>query len=363
MNTLLEKKLTAYLVLAVLLLAAAASGNDQIDESLTVIREFFVGKQKEISKENINAEADPGCESLAWLAELQSNEQMRLNDKKAWSFYFPNLWHAWRRGQNGIPGAEKCRDEKLFLAFLRIYSLPKFSEANNFIDDIICTGFDKRIVEKYAEPLMQRYLVGRVDAKYMFDYRIPKSFVAHFPGIFMRQFETNRRELKQCKAPSTGDKYRLLRFNAYYGELAAQQELISLFASCPGDAKFVSEFNLLMGFMFVMASKESLIAVLSRFPEEIGAPDFDVSGYKRESPRYSILCGFKRLYPRDPFFVKYQHWLRDFGGVGMDAEIGGEKGVQKLFDEFKAWAKEKFGYEMDLSKSTPHINLQRLMFE
>ena len=91
--------------------------------------------------------------------------------------------------------------------------------------------------------------------------------------------------------------------------------------------------------------------------------DSSVSGYKRCSPRYQILSSFQLLYPNDEFFLKYCNYLRNHTGAIMDNEIGGEKGVQKLFDEFKAWAKMKFGYEMDLSKSTPHINLQRLCYD
>ena len=255
----------------------------------------------------------------------------------------------------------KWIDEKLFIAFLDIYLSPRLTVASDFVGNVICIGFDKRIIDKYAASLMRPFTTGKRDPRFMIGYHIPKDFATKFPDYFNRQFKINRDKL--CASSSLLEKCGYLHFNAYFREQEAIDKLIELFQTCPSDDESVLEFNFLLHCMFMIASKDSLIAVLSRFPEEIGAPEFDVSGYKRCSPRYQILSSFQSLYPNDGFFLKYSNYLRNHTGAIMDNEIGGEKGVQKLFDEFKAWAKVKFNYEMDLSRSTPHINLQRLRYD
>ena len=324
------------LFLAITLMANAA---ENVDVSLSVIREFFIGKQKTIIEKTADYGLDPKFEAIKWLEELQlQDKQLELNDENAWSFYIPSLWRALYMNQ-----PDRCDDERLFIAFLDIYSLPKLTNANIFVDDVICAGFNKKIVDKYAESLMKPFLAGKFPANSMVRYQIPKEFAGRFPDFFNRHFAINHRALAEIANPSIKDKCRWLEFNAYFGEPAAAQELISLFRSCSGDATSMVEFNILLEDMFLIASNDSLIAVLSRFPEEIGAPDFDVSGRKRCSPRYAILCGFNNLYPNDPFFIKYKSYIRPQGGIAMDKAIGSETGVKELFGEFRDWAKIKFG--------------------
>lgn len=340
-----------------------ANDAQSLDYSLSAIRAFFVGKQKEISKEKIDCEFDPKCEAIKWLSNLQSNKQIELNNEQVWSLYIPSLWRALYMNHPDSFRIDKCDNEKLFIAFLSIFLLPELTEANAFVDGIICTGFERQLIDKYADLLIKPFLTGKFDIEDMYSYRIPKEFAAFFPKVFERQFSINRKKLKQIQNPSIFDKCRYLEFNAYFGDPIAANELITLFKSCSGDANIALEFDALLSNMFMIASKDSLIAVLSRFSEEIGAPDFDVSGEKRSSPRYEILCGFKGLYPDDPFFVKYKSYIRTRRGIGMDKDIGGEAGVKQLFIEFREWAKNKFGYEIDLSNVTYHINLKRLRYE
>lgn len=332
-----------------------------LDESLTVIREFLRSKREAITMDAFDTTMDPECASLKWLATLQTNDQMSVDNQQVWQIYVPALWSTLQRSEkNSVRQLPMAVQEKLFVALIGFYFQPKAMYASSFASDVLFCDFDNWLIDKYSEELMRPFVSGpefsSQQMNTMLSCDVPKAIVIRYPDRLRKQFALNRAKI-ECAQKNRQDISSVFRrFNAIYGEPEAQRELISSFMSCSAELDSGVALGLLVGDMFAIGTREALVAVLSRFPEETGAPEFDVSGVKPRSPRYQMLLGFKRLYPDDPFFVKHRNHLRDEGGVAMDDEIGGEEGVKKLFEEFRDWAKAKFGYEMDLSKVTYHMN-------
>lgn len=342
-------------------LSVGVCAEGPLDESLTVIREFLRSKRAAITADVFDTTMDPECVSLKWLARLQTNSQLAVDNQQVWQIFVPSLWDTLQRSKNdSINQLPMPVQEKLFVALIRCYYHPDAMYASSFASDVIFCDFDHRLIDKYSEELMRPFISGpefsfqQMNAMLACD--VPKTIVVRYPDRLKKQFALNRAKIASAQKNQQDISSVFRRFNAIYGESEAQRELISSFLSCSAELDSGVALGLLVADMFAIGTREALIAVLSRFPEETGAPEFDVSGVKPRSPRYQMLLGFKRLYPDDSFFVKYRNNLRDEGSVTMDDEIGGEEGVKKMFEEFRDWAKAKFGYEMDLSKVTYHMN-------
>lgn len=349
-------------VLAMAVLAPVGAGADEpFDRTLTVFREFLTSKRSSIMNNGFAAREGHERASLEWLAKLQANAQMTVDNREVWLCYMPLLWDNVRSLDGESIKKMPINDqEELFAAVCDLYLHPESRLAGFFAGNIIFRDFDQRLVDKHADELMRPYLVGKefsVETMNMMLFRAtPKAIVTRYQDRLEKQFAINRAKVAEAKKANKDYDRVFLLFNAVYGEPAAQNEIISSFLSCSAELREGMALSVILDDMFAIGTREALVAVLSRFPEETGAPEFDVSGVKPRSPRYQMLVGFKRLYPDDPFFVKYRDHLHDNGSVAMDDEIGGEEGVKKMFEEFRDWAKAKFGYEMDLSKVTYHMN-------
>lgn len=347
-----------FMIMALLASEVIAAGNP-FDESLTVIREFLLDNRGAI-EQDVDRLTERVEDALRWLRQLQNTTQMDPGNEQVWTCHVPTLWNAIQSLNNDCESKPSLDEqEKLLKAFLSFYFHPDGKFADAFVEYVVF-GFDRQLICKYGDELMKPFMgageLTRRQMNVMIDIMVPKYLARRYPEWLQKQIVANRSRLDALKAANAPQDRLLLRFNAYYGEPEAEREKISSFLACPAE---LATFDELLSDMFIIDTHDSLVAVLSRFHEETGAPDFDVSGCKIGSPRYDMLRGFRRKYPGEPFFIKYREYLRD-EGVGMDEEIGGEEGVKKMFEEFRNWAKEKFNYEIDLSNVSYHVNLCRL---
>lgn len=147
-----------------------------------------------------------------------------------------------------------------------------------------------------------------------------------------------------------------LYFCAYLGDQESKKDLIDIFSKL----HFTDDsavFKFVVDLLLKLNTKDAGIAVLSRFHENVGAPNF----YTGDSPRYYILSELYKRYPNDDFFRQYKNYLEASSIFSSppypeDDYLGGEEGVRKLFAAFQEWAQKRFQYDLQLKNSIPKIN-------
>lgn len=144
-----------------------------------------------------------------------------------------------------------------------------------------------------------------------------------------------------------------LRYCAQMGDEASLQKLITLFGQLRWDGKDGgSDFRLAMKQLLEVATQDAVIAVLKRFRENAGSPEYRPGA----SPRAEILKMLLWRYPDDAFFESYRDYLASpFSDTILDSAIGGSTGVEKLYSELQTWVQKRFGYKLDLEGAEAKI--------
>ena len=62
-----------------------------------------------------------------------------------------------------------------------------------------------------------------------------------------------------------------------------------------------------------------------------------------------IIHAIRRNYPDDELFLKYFRLFFD------DVVLGGKDRIALIYKELEQWAKDKFNYDLDLSKANPTL--------
>lgn len=148
---------------------------------------------------------------------------------------------------------------------------------------------------------------------------------------------------------------------AYLGDIESKKKLIDIFLKL-NFADDSAVFKFMVDVLLKLNTKDAVLAVLSRFHENIGAPNF----YTGDSPRYYILSELYKLYRNDDFFKQYKNYLEASSIFSSppyfeDDSLGGEDGVVKLYNAFQEWAQKRFQYDLQLKNSIPKINNKNIV--
>ncbi len=246
----------------------------------------------------------------------------------------------------------KLSDDRPFKALLAIYAAGR----NRFQVFGLFFLFKEELLlansEAILEPLIKK---SKTDTDYLlikYAKEMTPAILNKHADFFNQAKENNWFHIYNDASLET--RVSLLAANAAWGDEKAARQLIDAFLHCPTSGATCEYFYALLDAMFLLGSRDALIAALSRFHEENVMPS-----RSEPSVRYKILRGFQRLCPDDWFFMKYRPYFvtRYDEGFPGDEKLGGLEGVKLLFADFQKWVKERYGYDLDLSGASCRINL------
>ena len=188
--------------------------------------------------------------------------------------------------------------------------------------------------------------------------RIPFSALAkqNNRDFFNELVKESKEKIKQLEEKndrkSISDRNKELLLCALFGDNESFALLLDFFYNSKG-----TDFYEYANILSILDTRESLSAIVSRFPENTGEPTF----YTDSSPRFKILRILFFKFHEDPFFLPYRTYLEEptvFSSPPNypDSFIGGEEGVKKLFSDLQKWTQERLGIELHFEKSIPKIN-------
>lgn len=163
-------------------------------------------------------------------------------------------------------------------------------------------------------------------------------------------YEKNQ-NTEQYKSGPMFFKLDMLHYCGMLGDQSSIQELIKIYKNLKWTDPWDADASQAMTSLLDIGTRDCLVAVLERFHENIGAPD-----YSGTSPRFTILQALWCKYRNDPFFAKYSRYLMPpLAGWVLDGEIGGEAGVRELYKGLIKWAKDNLQYDLNLDDADPKI--------
>lgn len=325
---------------------------------LETIRQFVVGNE-ELLRRDVADSPWEEKEARIWWKWFAAIKNTEITSPEGWlapatpEKPVPNKLDALQSLFSYVAGAQqrysgkKLADPGLYAAMLRLHR-----STEQWLRGIPYAGWELCFADELWLADSDFWMAPYFQGKYPMEQLarcVPAAAVAKYPEFFGKIMEDNRRKIGTLPPLPAREIAECLFFNSYFGDKESERGLIMAFLRAP-------DFGCEYEFLLELHTPAALKAILSRFREETGAPDFPVQpSLTKSSPRHDILWRIMSFYPNDDFFVKYRKYLSE--PDNLDSMIGGEAGVKQLFADLQKWAKERLDYDLDLTGASCHINL------
>ena len=237
----------------------------------------------------------------------------------------------------------KLNDEKLAGIMLSLYKFDNYRFSEYVRIDLWNDYLKNKHIDELMKPLIaeiKNYPLGMINV-----FLTPESREKYqeFINVKLQELKNERSKLKENN--------RELNKNLYdSARLGDNDSLNKLIKNYKNMVRSDSDFRNINGLLIKIGNRQTIEAVLSRFKENHGAPEY----YTGESIRCIILQDLYAKFPTEKPFCNYPSYLdykrnADTASQILDDHIGGEAGVKKLYQELSQWAKKKFDIDVDFS--------------
>ncbi len=239
-----------------------------------------------------------------------------------------------------------CHIQSLTLSLLPTLSV---SFVDKHIDNFIKPFIQNKYVLLNLE-ILPVSVNARTKYKWLYDKEINKTKKNYDMTINKNKLTVSG---KQEQIGNISLKARMLYKCIMLGEKKLIPELINLYKSVKTESNLHGEplpdAILLFNYLSKLGTRDCLIEILKRFPYNFGAPEY----YSNASHRIKILKILWNHYPNDLFFIKYKNYI--MSDEKLDESIGGESGVEKLYNELEIWAKDNLNYDLNMKNTDNKI--------